>query len=138
MAKPKPIRRHASRKQPNEPSVEDGVWFKCSDDEYAAFECAATNEGLEWVNHWAMMHLTNVCRFGQSKPYDFPPTGKTADHIQPGDRSGAGVWIDSAGSFDKFTEQATQEQFPTVLHWGLFHLRNIAADGNTHAASAAA
>ena len=115
-----------------------GLWFKCSDARYQSYEDAASREGLEWVNHWALMHLINVCRFGQSKPYSFPKLDGPSDHIQPADREGTGVWIDSPGQLDNFSSQATVEKFPTVLQWGLHHLDNIATNGETSAAISAA
>ena len=126
-----PIRKYATRKVADEPSVLGGLWFKCTDEQYQSFENAATREGLAWVNHWAMMHLINVCRSGQSKSYSFPKLKAVADHIQPADREGTGVWIDSPGQMDSFSAQATREHFPTVLQWGLHHLGNIATHGES-------
>ena len=122
----KPKRRYAKRKTKNEPSTEAGVWFQCSDEQYVRFEAAATREGFKWVNRWALVHLGAVCRLQRSTAQAFPDTGKTADHVQPWNREGTGIWIDSPGRFDEFTRQATVEGFRTVLEWGLYHLEQMA------------
>ena len=126
-----PIRKYAKRKQPNEPSVVGGLWFSCSEQQYQSFEVAATREGVAWVNRWAFLHLANICESGESVAFDLPALREPADHIQPADRVGTGVWIDSIQHLNAFTKQATIEGFPTVLEWGLHHLENIASTGAT-------
>jgi len=109
-----PVRKHATRKVPNEPAIDAGLWLKCRDDEYSGYERAATSEGVEWVNHWAMLHLQNVATNGKSRRYPFEALSKPADHVQPPDRDETGVFIPSLSFRDRFENAATREGFGTV------------------------
>ena len=131
-AKRGPVRRYAGRKQPDEPSVEAGLWLSCEDSEFETFEQASTSEGIDWTNRWAMMHLNNVATTGKSRRYPFTRLEKPADHIKPANRaSDTGVFIPSRSHREAYERAATVEGFGNIRDWGLHHLRNIASAGTT-------